>query len=299
MTPVDAIERRVSVRAYDPRRLEAADLDAIRDAGISAPALTASEMRFVLDADGTAATGGMTGIVGDYGRYIVAPHYLVLAATEADGYLADAGWRLEHAVVEATRRGVGTCWIGGMFSEPKMEEALGLPGGMRVIALTPLGHAATSGAKGLLQRGVRAMFRGSGRKPVDQLWSWEQPGTALPPAALDDPSLARWIEAVRRAPSWANKQPWRLVLSAREMLLYKAGEQLKDGKDYHLVDCGIAMAHAAIAGRELGLNGTWSLDPAGLPDHPDGFSGVARYTFDEPLTFAGPAAITSVPKYGS
>lgn len=56
-------------------------------------------------------------------------------------YLTDIGIALEHLVLAAVDRGLGTCWVVG-FHEDQVKEILGVPENIRVIALTPLGYPA-------------------------------------------------------------------------------------------------------------------------------------------------------------
>lgn len=116
MNILSVIAQRVSTRMFqaEPARLE--DLEAVRQAGEEAEALTGTEMRFHLC---TAAQMGneIKGVIGDYGKTIRAPHYVVLASKEREGYLTDAGYRFEQMILEATQQGLGTCWVGLMFKE--------------------------------------------------------------------------------------------------------------------------------------------------------------------------------------
>jgi nitroreductase len=177
--------------------------------------------------------------------------------------MVDAGYRFEHMVLEATRCGIGTCWVGGFFRESSLRTTLGLAESERVIALTPVGQG---GDNSFGNRLIRAVAGSSGRKPVGELFFWQRHGAPLPAV---DASLAKVIEAVRRAPSWANKQPWRFVLSEAEVLIYKHGRQMKEDKDYHVLDCGIAMAHLHLAWRALGRAGGWTLESKPVPGAPD------------------------------
>jgi len=58
-------------------------------------------------------------------------------------YLLDIGIAMEHLILAATERGLGTCWIGA-FDEQKAREVLGVPANIRVVATTPLGFPAES-----------------------------------------------------------------------------------------------------------------------------------------------------------
>jgi nitroreductase len=78
-----------------------------------------------------------------------------------------------------------------------------------------------------------------------------------------------------------NRQPWRFVLTGREVLVYKNQSQNREGKDYHLLDCGIAMAHLHLAAREMGFFGCWELGKFEVPGMPDA-EPIGRY----PLSIA-------------
>lgn len=56
-------------------------------------------------------------------------------------YIVDVSIALEHIILAATDKGLGTCWIGG-FNEKKVKRTLRIPENIRVIALTPLGYPA-------------------------------------------------------------------------------------------------------------------------------------------------------------
>jgi nitroreductase len=65
---------------------------------------------------------------------------------------------------------------------------------------------------------------------------------------------------VRLAPSAVNSQPWRVVMDGRSFHFYAAPTRYYIfGKSDFLRsnDLGIAMAHFALACRELGLDGKW------------------------------------------
>lgn len=55
--------------------------------------------------------------------------------------MLDIGIAMEHLILAATDRGLGTCWIGA-FKEEVAREALGVPESIRVVAFVPLGYPA-------------------------------------------------------------------------------------------------------------------------------------------------------------
>jgi nitroreductase len=272
MNALETISRRISIRTYESKPASSAELKAIRQAGESAEALTGVEMRFHLRTHDDMGKE-VKGLIGDYGKTIRAPHYIVLASREGDGFLTDAGFRFEQMVLEATQRGLGTCWVGLMFKEASLRAFLELDEGWRVIALTPIGFA---GDPTFVSRALRSMARSATRKQLEQIFFWQRHGAALPSSVLADERISLILEATRRAPSWMNKQPWFFILTGREVLVYKKTRQNREGKDYHLLDCGIAMAHLHLAAREAGFGGRWELGKFEVPGIADA-EPIGRY----------------------
>jgi nitroreductase len=277
MSILETISRRISVRTYESKPAPIAELEAVRRSGESADALTPVEMRLHLRTHDEMGKE-VKGLIGDYGKTIRAPHYIVLTSREGGGYLTDAGFRFEQTVLHATQRGLGTCWVGLMFKEASLRSCLRLDDSWRVIALTPIGHPADPT---FVSRALRSMARSATRKPIEDIFYWQRHGAALPNSVLADERTRSIMEATRWAPSWMNKQPWYFIFTGREVLVYKKKHQNREGKDYHLLDCGIAMAHLYLAAREMGSGGHWELGKFEVPGMPDA-EPIGRY----PLSIA-------------
>ena len=54
--------------------------------------------------------------------------------------LQDTAAAVENILITATHNGLGTCWIGA-FDEGLATKALGLPSGMRPVAIIPVGYS--------------------------------------------------------------------------------------------------------------------------------------------------------------
>jgi nitroreductase len=276
----EVISRRISVRAYQPEPASFIDLEAVRLAGEQAEALTPAEMQFHIATDAQMGNE-LKGVIGDYGKTIHAPHFIVLASREGEGYLTDAGFRFEQMVLKATERGLGTCWVGLMFKEASLRATLGLDNSWRMIVISPIGYALENS---LTNRMLRTLVGAKARKPIEQLFFWQRPGEILPTSITSDHRLMQILEATRWAPSWMNKQPWRFVLREREILVYKVGQQNREGKDYTLLDCGIAMCHLHLVAQSLDIKGRWEL---GAFEEP-GLSGatlLGRYILENGFKF--------------
>lgn len=272
------ISTRISVRNFKPEPAPSDVLEAVRKSGEQAEALTSVEMRFHLR---SAQEMGreVKGIFGDYGKTIHAPHFIVLTSKEGEGYLTDAGYRFEQMVLEATRRGLGTCWVGLMFKEASLRSALGLDDSWRVMVLSPIGYSLE---KSTMNNLMRTLVGSKGRLPIDQLFFWQRHGQPLPREILSDQRLMQVFDATRWAPSWKNEQPWRFVLQEREVLLYKLRKQDREGKDYNRLDCGIAMCHFHFASKELGINGRWQFGSFEVPGAPEAET-IGRFILEKPM----------------
>ena len=77
-----------------------------------------------------------------------------------NSYPIDIAIALEHLILAATEKGLGTCWIGA-FKEKLVKDILGVPENVRVVALTPLGYSAREAS-------VR------GRKPLTEIISYDK-----------------------------------------------------------------------------------------------------------------------------
>jgi len=268
---LEAISKRISVRSYEPDPVRVDELEEVRSVGERSEALTTTDMRFLLNTDGQMGRE-IKGLIGDYGKTIHAPHYIVLASREQEGYLTDAGFRFEQMVLEATRKGLGTCWVGLMFKESSLRSTLDLDPSWRIMVLTPIGRPAASFAS----RALRTLAGSKARKPLDQIVFWQRHNAQLPANLLADERLVRVLEAARWAPSWMNRQPWRFILTDKEILVYKMKQQNREGKDYHFLDCGIAMAHLHLAANALGMGGRWNLERFEIPGAAEAES-IGRY----------------------
>ena len=79
---------------------------------------------------------------------------------EQQYYMLDMGIYMEHMILAAAEKGLGTCWIGGQFDEEMVKKALDIPNDVRVVALTPLGYPAE-------------IPRSKDRKPLNEIVSYE------------------------------------------------------------------------------------------------------------------------------
>jgi nitroreductase len=266
--PIDDLVRgRRSVRRYCSQKVDPDVLQRVIQLGEnSVPLATEIEVQFVLALDGSTIEKKMKGIVGDYGKLIHSPHYVVALSEEKPHFLENMGFRMEQMILEASSLGLGTCWIGGLFREDDILETVGAPKGLRVIALTPLGYPDEKFYGRMVDRMIRMMApQRAKRKNLEEIACSDHWGSPAGNLLQRDKVLWLSLEMARLAPSWANLQPWRFVIVDQGIILTiwkketPVVSNVKDGKPYYRLDGGIAMCHFYLTWREAGRKGAWKI----------------------------------------
>ena len=166
MQLMQAIRARRSIRKFQDRPIEDETLLAVLDAGRLAPsAKNMQDWRFIVVRDETARRKLA---VAARGQQFVAEAPVVIAACGTSdlvmtcgqpAYAIDVAIALDHMTLMAASLGLGTCWIGAFYEE-QVRALLGVPDGVRIVALLPLGYPAE-------EPFARP------RKPLDEIMSWE------------------------------------------------------------------------------------------------------------------------------
>lgn len=147
MALLTQIQKRYSVRSYQPRPVEKEKLLAVLEAARLAPsAKNFQEWRFVVvQEQGTRqklmAAANNQAFVGE------APVVIACCATNVDhvmrcgqlSYPIDLAIAIDHMTLQAVEEGLGTCWVGS-FYEDQVKTVLGIPKGIRVVELLALGY---------------------------------------------------------------------------------------------------------------------------------------------------------------
>ncbi len=188
-------------------------------------------------------------LLGVYGKVVSPSAFVLVGDTPVARGAAPAGYVGEAAVLEATRLGLATCWIGGGFKKRKTTRLVELAPGERVYTVMALGRAPDDRSAELVARAT-ATVRADRRVPLVEIAPSIE--TELWPAW----ALAG-IELARLAPSARNRQPWRFRLEGDDVVVSY------DGRETSYVskrlDCGIAMLHFELAVRAAGCAGTWEM----------------------------------------
>lgn len=247
----EAIKIRRSRRTYDGVPLDARIIESL--SGFCASFRPVEGPRLVLLPH--AAPEIFLGI-GSYGSVRNAPSAVVFVAPAMGDHVAEAvGYMSAALLLEATRLGLDTCWVGGAFRPRTTGRAAGLKAGERVWGVTPIGHAAATVSG--MERVVFGMKQGvpKPRKALEEI---------APELDAHAPAWVReGIAAARLAPSAYNRQPWRFrYVNGRVRVALDGADTPKITKR---IDCGIAMQHFEVAARVADAPGRWELLDSG-PD---------------------------------
>jgi hypothetical protein len=257
MEPITQIAgERISVRAYDTERPVPGELRT-RVRGLLADNRVGplgNRVRIeLIDVDELAANEARS--LGTYGVITGARLYLVGAIEDTLSARVDVGYCLEKIILEATRLGLGTCWMGGTFRRANFARNVGVRDNEIIPVVTPVGFGRKK--KSLRERVLRRLAGSDQRKPWESMFFLDDQGTPLPRGGRHDAALS----CLRLAPSASNKQPWKIVeQSGGDCLDFHLKRtprynELMRGIDLQMVDMGIAMCHFDLAATEAGCKG--------------------------------------------
>jgi nitroreductase len=262
MDRLTAIQQRFSVRSYADRSIDARLLEQLlrfaenavppkRGEASSAPQKGRIPPRVALLSGADRVARVLTFMIGSYGFVNNAPHLLVgVLPEESEEARIDLGYVLEQVVLEATRLGLGTCWITGTYNAEQAKEALTLGPDEVAAAVCALGYPTEQGLGRLHTEVIRRLARGHRRKPLTEIVfdrRWGEPWSPQEP----DPALVTMLEHARLAPSAHNGQPWRFVVDADQMTLALVRQSF--------IDAGIVMSHVSLASAALAREGRWEI----------------------------------------
>ncbi|MBR2286868.1 MAG: nitroreductase family protein, partial [Clostridia bacterium] len=120
----ETIKRRKSVRAYAPRPLSSADRQGLQDLLAeekNTPEIFAAPLSFPLL---ESRENGKDVPLGTYGVIRNAPAFIVISTANRAEAMEAIGYRFERIVLEATRMGLGTCWLAGTFRKEQFSERI-------------------------------------------------------------------------------------------------------------------------------------------------------------------------------
>jgi len=172
------------------------------------------------------------------------------------------GESFEKLVLKATEIGLSTCWMVSTFNSDTIESLINLQSEEEIVMVSPVGYG---NEKSLKHRFTRFIIKADKRKPWHELFYKNNFENPIDQTANDE--IYDILEAVRLAPSAANKQPWRIIKSDMifdfyiEPKAYMSEKNQKINVSYN--DMGIARSHFKLMADFYGYKTDWF-----IKDHP-------------------------------
>jgi hypothetical protein len=269
----EIIRQRFSCRAYLEKPLGTAlvqKLQSEMDSCKQGPLGTA--LRFKVITATEEDRGALKG-VGTYGNIKKAQGFIVGAVSPSKRDLEDLGYVTESLVLLTADLGIGSCWVGGLFTKSGFAKKLAANENERIPAVISLGLIEN------IEASKNAYFRkktgGHNRFQWEKMFfhnSFKNPITVEQAGNYENP-----LEMVRLGPSASNKQPWRIVRKGNDWHFYLQRTKgygntfifkLLKVADIQRLDMGIAMCHFELTAKQLGIKGEWKIQDPGieLPD---------------------------------
>jgi nitroreductase len=170
MDVFEAIEKRRSIRNYEPTPVPREKLEKILEAARLAPSASNVQPRhFIVVTDEEKREALSAGMFAKFLKHT--PVVIAACGDEKKSpkwYAIDVAIAVENMVLAATGEGLGTCWIGS-FDETKVRNVLKIPGHLRVVVLLAVGYP--SGKESLASRALRLIRK---RKALEEIVSFEE-----------------------------------------------------------------------------------------------------------------------------
>ena len=169
-TLMELIETRRSIRSYKDQEIEEDKLNYILQAFRKAPSAKNLQPWKLIVIKNKKVIKDIAIACNNQTFMEEAPVIIAACAKEEEAYGVMGGYMnsypidiaiaLEHLILAATEKGLGTCWIGA-FKEQLVKDILGVPKNVKVVALTPLGYPAREASS-------------RGRKPLTEIISYDK-----------------------------------------------------------------------------------------------------------------------------
>ena len=142
MEVFEAIQKRRSVRSYEPTPVLIENLRKVLEAARLAPSAgNVQPWRFIVVIDSDKRRKIAKGC--RYGRFLAESPVVIVGCGDQRAsprwYAIDTSIAMENLVLVATGEGLGTCWI-GVFNEKEIREMLKIPSHVKIVALLALGY---------------------------------------------------------------------------------------------------------------------------------------------------------------
>ncbi|MGI6220645.1 MAG: nitroreductase family protein [Coriobacteriales bacterium] len=245
MDIIEAIETRISCRAYEQRPVEPEKVAALEEEIASINEKTGLHFQlYGPRANGTVIEMSPKMFAGN------PPLYAALVSQDNPIDKERLGYYGEQLVLLATQLGLGTCWVASTYDRETTR--VELDEGEKLHDVVPIGYAPEKAP--LKQRTIRKTIRARDKKLAD-MWEGPQPLDEAPAW------MQAAITAVHKGPSAINGQPVVFKQEAEGAPITAAIITTKTTQEH--TDLGIAKLHFELAARACGVEGTWEWGDGG------------------------------------
>ncbi|MCT4562875.1 MAG: nitroreductase family protein [Maledivibacter sp.] len=267
-----------SVREYKDKKIDTGVINQLLDDLNRNRALKKDiKMDFGFMDNGKEAFEKLDGLVGYFGKFIKAPHYIYITSEVEDGYLENAGYLGEELILRATDLGLGSCWIEVSENISKVKDILDIQEDRDIIGLLAIGYpkkgskvAGMYDVKGksvspLTQYGYPNIDIKYADAPVSERISIEDMayikdwGKKATIDDLENRGMAEVFYYMRLAPSWGNRQPWKFIIDGERIVLAVSKDE-KITERTAKIEAGIAMLYFELMIHQVGIPGGWILE---------------------------------------
>lgn len=226
MDEINAIKIRISRRQFDGQSLSKELMSHLNEKIVAYNHESGLSIQLIEDAG-----RAFNGLRKSYGLFSGVKSLIVLKGATSDIYLKEkCGYFGERLVLEATRLGLGTCWVAGTFD--KTEPIFKCDESESLICIIPIGISPSEATtkekiiRSLSHRKSKPFERFINNRDLTELPDWMSAG----------------IKSIMLAPSAVNSQPVYLELREGTLSIHTPDKKATD-----LVDLGIAKLHFELA----------------------------------------------------
>lgn len=272
----ETIQKRVSTRTYDSKRLSKIDKEKLMKEISQLTNPFGENVRVHLIEKDTVSNGEK---LGTYGVIKGANTFLGVTTDKTELGLVAAGYQFENLVLIATNMGLSTVWLAATFSRAQFEKAMDIQEDELFPAISPIGYA--TGKKSITESLMRKTMKSDKRKPWEEIFFQDSFGNTL--SRKDANEYVNPLEMLRLAPSATNAQPWRVVKKEGSYHFFEThkGNASEDDKMIKEVDLGIALSHFHQTALEHGLAGHFEKQKDIKIDIPDNTNYIISWKMEK------------------
>lgn len=258
---IEIIKSRTSCRTFNPNILDKKDKkkikDILMDANLTSPFNEENpNCRFeIVELENKRPEEKRK--LGTYG-FIKGANQFIIGLTRKSKYVKEEfGYIFEKLILDFTKQGFGTCWLGGTFNRANYAKTVNIEDNEHILCISPIGIPTNS--RRLSEKLIRGAIKAKKRKKWDVLFFEDNFTNPLTEKSAGKYSIP--LEMVRLAPSAGNKQPWRILKEKNNNIFhfYWIIGKNKLYNKMHKVDMGIAVCHFDLMVKELDLKGNWKI----------------------------------------